>query len=729
LNATIDDLKLNRCRIQTVLEDLEADIEVHVNDKCVLEQEMKRFENEKNEMALDLASVQQTKNDFENQLTQLNTEKDILVQQVESILDGKRNLEAQVVANEKIMEELETARDELDKKYHELHEITDEQDNGLMSRENEVLALKHEIQELEMKNSSLEGTLSSVQNEVANLTSENASLFNSFESIESSLRSYIHENEKLEEQINELECMKEDVNETCLILEQRMLSAEETVCNQEENMQKLMHELESKDAELEELVINIEEMESRGAELEGLVQLLEERHANTEEINQETMRHYEKTISDLKEERQTLQETANTVNFDLSNVRREKSDLIDMNENLSNQVSEQLNSIKKLQDHEQDLMQKVENSKRDLELAHNGMTAELHKHWEAEDDLLNMQNVLDETDLKLYDAKQEIQRLNKNISDENHNEKRLEEQFEAISVNYVNAQADLEQKEEDLKNLTEKLSKTNAQLEKFKLEAEGKKELTKKMNQKEKESEKMKNNLEIREEEISSLTLSLEAQQKMIAENETELRTLKHDLVRAENMSDKVENLQLKLSAQDEEMAQLKNDQESQMDKIKEKDKIILILRQEIDPLQENAQSYKEKYEALSKMIEPFREQLESFETERHALITEKRETHGKMTKLFDEYTNLLGHQNHKQKIHHLVRLKQENLDMREELAKVNLELNKQKRLVGRLKEHRSMSKENLTTSVLNTPLNKTPAIRRQTIASPLSNRNRNGQR
>jgi len=254
-------------------------------------------------------------------------------------------------------------------------------------------------------------------------------------------------------------------------------------------------------------------------------------------------------------------------------------------------------------------------------------------------------------------------------------------------------------------------------------------ELTKKINLKEKEAEKMKNNLEIREEEISSLTLSLEAQQKMIAENETELRTLKHDLVRAENMSDKVENLQLKLSAQDEELAQLKNEQESQMDKIKEKDKIIVILRQEIDPLQENAQSYKEKYEALSKMIEPFREQLESFETERHALIAEKRETHGKMTKLFDEYANLLGHQNHKQKIHHLVRLKQENLDMREELAKVNLELNKQKRLVGRLKEHRSMSKENLPASVLNTPLNKTPAIRRQTIASPLSNRNRNGQR
>ena len=64
---------------------------------------------------------------------------------------------------------------------------------------------------------------------------------------------------------------------------------------------------------------------------------------------------------------------------------------------------------------------------------YSGMTVELHKHWEAEDDLLNMQNVLDETDLKLYDAKLEIQRLNKNISDESQNDKRLEEQFEAIS--------------------------------------------------------------------------------------------------------------------------------------------------------------------------------------------------------------------------------------------------------------------------------------------------------
>ena len=60
--------------------------------------------------------------------------------------------------------------------------------------------------------------------------------------------------------------------------------------------------------------------------------------------------------------------------------------------------------------------------------------------------------------------------------------------------------------------------------------------------------------------------------------------------------------------------------------------------------------------------IQTFREQLESYEMEKDALLTQKKEAQGQVQKLADRYTNLLGHQNHKQKIHHLVRLKQENL-------------------------------------------------------------------
>ena len=59
-----------------------------------------------------------------------------------------------------------------------------------------------------------------------------------------------------------------------------------------------------------------------------------------------------------------------------------------------------------------------------------------------------------------------------------------------FSVNYVNAQADLEQKEEDIKNLNNELSKANGKLEKMQLDVEAKKELTKKINQKEQEAKK-----------------------------------------------------------------------------------------------------------------------------------------------------------------------------------------------------------------------------------------------
>ena len=96
-------------------------------------------------MALDLASVQQTKNNLEKELTMLNTEKEILVQQVENVLKEKADLETKIEANDQKIEDLQKANHELEKKYDELNEITNEQDNGLLTRQNEVHALKHEV--------------------------------------------------------------------------------------------------------------------------------------------------------------------------------------------------------------------------------------------------------------------------------------------------------------------------------------------------------------------------------------------------------------------------------------------------------------------------------------------------------------------------------------------------------------------------------------------------------
>ena len=47
------------------------------------------------------------------------------------------------------------------------------------------------------------------------------------------------------------------------------------------------------------------------------------------------------------------------------------------------------------------------------------------------------------------------------------------------------------------------------------------------------------------------------------------------------------------------------------------------------------------------------------------------------MNKLATQYSSLLGHQNHKQKIQHVVKLKQENVKLKSEMENIKLELKK----------------------------------------------------
>lgn len=59
-------------------------------------------------------------------------------------------------------------------------------------------------------------------------------------------------------------------------------------------------------------------------------------------------------------------------------------------------------------------------------------------------------------------------------------------------------------------------------------------------------------------------------------------------------------------------------------------------------------------------------EQLDRFAAERSALLNEKGATQAELNKLADAYTNLMGHQNQKQKIKHLVKIKEENLELKQ---------------------------------------------------------------
>ncbi|XP_027697518.1 hyaluronan mediated motility receptor isoform X2 [Vombatus ursinus] len=92
-------------------------------------------------------------------------------------------------------------------------------------------------------------------------------------------------------------------------------------------------------------------------------------------------------------------------------------------------------------------------------------------------------------------------------------------------------------------------------------------------------------------------------------------------------------------------------------------------------------------YEELYNKTKPFQEQLDAFEAEKRALLTEHGTTQEELNKLSESYAKLLGHQNQKQKIRHVMKLKEENNQLKLEVSKLRSQLAKEKQAGKRLQE------------------------------------------
>uniref|UniRef100_A0A8C2JNK9 Hyaluronan-mediated motility receptor (RHAMM) n=1 Tax=Cyprinus carpio TaxID=7962 RepID=A0A8C2JNK9_CYPCA len=104
---------------------------------------------------------------------------------------------------------------------------------------------------------------------------------------------------------------------------------------------------------------------------------------------------------------------------------------------------------------------------------------------------------------------------------------------------------------------------------------------------------------------------------------------------------------------------------------------------------------WRNMYEELCAKVKPFQEQLDRFAAERSALLNEKGATQAELNKLADAYANLMGHQNQKQKIKHLVKIKEENLELKQEVSKLRAQVGKQKHELDRLKSSQTPQRFN----------------------------------
>ncbi|XP_020663544.3 hyaluronan mediated motility receptor isoform X1 [Pogona vitticeps] len=101
----------------------------------------------------------------------------------------------------------------------------------------------------------------------------------------------------------------------------------------------------------------------------------------------------------------------------------------------------------------------------------------------------------------------------------------------------------------------------------------------------------------------------------------------------------------------------------------------------------EGIETWRVLYEDLSNKVKPFQQQLDAYEAEKNALLNEHGAAQDELNKINDAYAKLLGHQNQKQKIKHVMKLKEENSQLKQELSRLRSQLAKEKQVRGELQD------------------------------------------
>merc|ERR1719427_143082 len=159
----------------------------------------------------------------------------------------------------------------------------------------------------------------------------------------------------------------------------------------------------------------------------------------------------------------------------------------------------------------------------------------------------------------------------------------------------------------------------------------------------------------------------------MIAELTEKVESVDELLKSAGQEKEKMQEAELKIG-------ELEAAIEKWKEKMQEADDVMKMMETKLDEEED-----KNKY--LMEMIEPFRDQLESFELEKNSLLSENAQAHDEVKKLATQYGQLLGHHNQKQKIQHVVKIKQENIELKSEINNLRKQVGKQKQNISKLED------------------------------------------
>jgi len=201
--------------------------------------------------------------------------------------------------------------------------------------------------------------------------------------------------------------------------------------------------------------------------------------------------------------------------------------------------------------------------------------------------------------------------------------------------------------------------------------------------------EHMKSNEEVLQlkDQIAELDRFRTAELEMCIELRAKLDKMKTDVEEGESAKRSMEAQQVVLVEAEGRAEEAMMAVEKWREKLQEAEEMLKGMEEKIEQLEEESNYHKEQHQLLQDMVEPFKEQLESFEMEKRALLSQSEAAQGEVKKLATQYGSLLGHQNHQQKIQHVVKIKQENVNLKSEVSALKDQLAKAKRAYTRLED------------------------------------------
>ncbi|XP_042222047.1 hyaluronan mediated motility receptor-like [Homarus americanus] len=636
--------------------------------------------------------------------------------------------EAQSLSTNKMEEKLKEKKEQITNLNKEISSMKD----ALSSREKTLASLEMKTSNMEDNNHQLEEKVVELMAEISDREAQHISRLNRIE------RDLDDLGVKYSEALLEQEATRRALTQTTEQLEKenllRMASdadiqslKEEVSAYKEENktMESNLKDLVQKYTNLED-ALACEEAENRDLEdkLEREVRLAQEAAAATEkELSalQTSSSGFCTQITQLKIDMRKKSQAVEEMQQCIETLREEKMHLTTLRDNLEKTVETKEDTIAQLHLRASTEEREMEEERVTLR----SRIADLENHLkEAENkisDLEDKMSFLEEEKLKLTKSyEKQLEEKTHLVTQATHKLEDMDRKYNGYEDQLKNLQTSLLEKTSEAEDLQEKYTAASKSLESQKEEVNS---LETNMNRlkdeidtlsmtlasKDNILESLNDTLDTKSDEMQSLYKNLKEKQAALVECETrllELEVKEEKLIREkEEAADSITNLQETLNSTRNQLSRLeliyseeKTAEVSRVTQSLEADK--QDLKDTNAALLEEVTFWKDKFQHLEKMVEPFREQLDAYEVEKASLLERSSAAKEEVDKLSKQYATLLGHQNHKQKIQHVLKLKTENSILKEEVHKLRQEIERQRKNIRRLED--KMVKLSGSTSRLN---------------------------